>query len=92
MDKTPLEKAEVVFFIIIKNLEAMGLMNFLVYTIFVAVLYVSINFLVCIIEKAIGVTTVLRWYDVIILTIFILLWVYGIYIYKKWGYAKCLTK
>ena len=83
MDKTPLEKAEVVFFIITKNLEAMGLMNFLVYTIFVAVLYVSTNFLVYIIEKAIGVTTVLRWYDVIILTIFILLWVYGIYIYKK---------
>ena len=88
MDKTPLEKAEVVFFIITKNLEAMGLMNFLVYTIFVAVLYVSTNFLVYIIEKAIGVATVLRWYDVIILTIFILLWVYGIYIYKKWGYAN----
>ena len=88
MDKTPLEKAEVVFFIITKNLEAMGFMNFLVYTIFLAVLYVDINFLVCIIEKTIGVATTLRWYDVIILTIFILSWVYGIYIYKKWGYAN----
>lgn len=88
MDKTPLEKVEVVFFMIIKNLEAMGLMNFIVYTVFVAVLYVSINSLVCIIEKSIGVATVPRWYDVIILTIFILLWVYGIYIYKKWGYAN----
>ena len=27
MDKIPLEKVEVVFFMIIKNLEAMGLMN-----------------------------------------------------------------
>lgn len=88
MDKTPLEKVEVGFFIITKNLEAMGLMNFLVYTIFVAVLYGSINSLVCIIEKSIGVATVPRWYDVIILTIFILSWVYGIYIYKKWGYAN----
>ncbi|QPI03661.1 hypothetical protein G5B95_08370 [Campylobacter concisus] len=88
MDKTPLEKVEVVFFMIIKNLEAMGLMNFLVYTIFVAVLYGSINSLVCSIEKAIGVATVPRWYDIIILTVFILSWVYGIYIYKKWGYAN----
>lgn len=88
MDKTPLEKAEITFFIIIKNLEAMGLMNFLVYTIFVAVLYTSINSLVRIIEKSIDVATVPRWYDVIILTIFILLWVYGVYIYKKWGYAN----
>lgn len=88
MDKTPLEKVEVVFFMIIKNLEAMGLMNFLVYTTFVAALYVGINFLVCIIEKAIGATTVPRWYDVVILTVFILSWIYGIYIYKKWGYAK----
>ena len=88
MDKTPLEKVEVVFFMIIKNLEAMGLMNFIGYTVFVAVLYASINFLVVIIEKAIGVATVPRWYDAIILTVFILSWVYGIYIYKKWGYAK----
>lgn len=88
MDKTLLEKAEITFFIIIKNLEAMGFMNFLVYTIFIAVLYISINFLVCIIEKSIGVATVLRWYDVIILTVFILSWVYGIYIYKKWGYVN----
>ena len=61
MDKTPLEKVEVVFFMIIKNLEAMGLMNFIGYTVFVAVLYASINFLVVIIEKAIGVATVPRW-------------------------------
>ena len=88
MDKTPLEKVEVVFFMIIKNLEAMGLVNFIVYTVFIAVLYISINFLVCIIEKSIGVATVLRWYDVIILTVFILSWVYGVYIYKKWGYAN----
>lgn len=88
MDKTPLEKVEVVIFIIIKNLEAMGVMNFIVYTVFLAVLYASINFLAYIIEKAIGVATVPRWYDVIILTVFILSWVYGIYIYKKWGYAN----
>lgn len=88
MRKTLLEKAEVIFFVIIKNLEAMGLMNFLVYTVFVAVFYVSTNFLVCVTEKAIGVATVPRWYDVIILTVFILSWVYGIYIYKKWGYAN----
>ncbi len=88
MDKTPLEKVEVVLFMIIKNLEAMGLMNFLVYTVFVAVFYVSTNFLVRVTEKAIGVVTVPRWYDVIILTVFILSWVYGIYIYKKWGYAN----
>ena len=61
----------------------MGLMNFLIYTIFVAVLYISIDSLVYIIEKVIGVATVPRWYDVIILAIFILLWVYGIYIYTK---------
>ena len=88
MRKTLLEKAEVSFFVIIKNLEAMGLMNFIVYTVFVAILYVGINFLVCIIEKTIGVATVPRWYDIIILTVFILSWVYGIYIYKKWGYAN----
>ena len=88
MRKTLLEKAEVNFFVIIKNLEAMGLTNFIVYTVFVAVLYASINFLVVIIEKAIGVATVPRWYDVIILTVFILSWVYGIYIYKKWGYVN----
>ena len=69
-------------------MEAMGLTNFIVYTVFVAVLYASINFLVVIIEKAIGVATVLRWYDVIILTVFILSWVYGVYIYKKWGPAN----
>jgi len=70
----------------------MGIINFFIYTFFVAIFYTGVNFLVYIIEKAIGVATTLRWYDVIILAVFMFLWAYGIYIYKKWGYKKCSTK
>lgn len=76
------------FFMMIKNLEAMGFVNFICYSIFIFACWVSANGLVVVIEKIMKVSAEPRWYDVVIMLVFISAWLYGIFIYQKYTLTK----
>lgn len=76
------------FFMMIKNLEAMGFAYFICYSIFIFACWSLANRLVVVIEKIMKVSAEPRWYDVIIMLVFILAWLYGIFIYQIYTFTK----
>lgn len=70
---------------IIKAIKDLGLSSFLSYTIFIWLLFYIIDSPVMKhVEKLCGHTNRVYWYDIIILSFWILLYCYGLYAYGKY--------
>lgn len=70
---------------LIVGIKDLGFGGFLSYSLFTWFLYLLVDGpIVRWIEKQIGLTAEFRWYDVIILTLWIGLYIYGIYEYERY--------
>ena len=73
---------------LIIGIKDLGFGGFFSYSLFIWFLYSLINGpMMRWVEKQIRLTAEFRWYDIIILILWIILYIYGIY-----EYGKCLSK
>lgn len=78
-----MEQVNLIFFIIVKNLENMGA-TFFLWSIFMFLFWLGINHAAYVCEQILHIENIPRWYDLLIMSAFIVAWIYGIYNYGKY--------
>lgn len=73
-----LEKFNIGYFIIIRDLECMELHGLLLHTLFIFLFWQGVNYFIVIFERVVGVKNEPRWYDLVVMLIFLMLWLYGV--------------
>jgi|SaaInl8_150m_RNA_FD_contig_71_911834_length_996_multi_4_in_0_out_0_2 hypothetical protein len=68
---------------IFKNVQSIGVVGLLLWSLFCVILYNSIGYLMMSIENYTGIPNELYWYDLVIMSSSIFIFVYGIYILEN---------
>ncbi|MGG7049101.1 MULTISPECIES: hypothetical protein [unclassified Campylobacter] len=75
---------DIVFFKMIKNLEAMGGGSFCLWSFFMVCMYGALNSMAMLCEKVAKAELTPRWYDIVIMLVCFIAWLYGIWTYKSY--------